>query len=240
MPLGKAAAEVSYPAYDELSATWRACIDLAWEAHRSGSLPIGAVVVDGQGDIIGRGRNRLAETDEAAPHLPGTPYLTGTPLAHAEVNALLQLGYRPPGPRPVLYTTTEPCPLCMGAARMSGIGHVVYAARDQWAGCSAMAEDVPYLKRSGPIVTGPDPALEAPLIAWQVAFNLGHRPEGSPFLEAYAECLPKPFQAGRKLARQGTLAALAESGAATADAWAALLEGLQTVTPSSPTTTGSK
>lgn len=143
MQLGKRAANVHHPAYDELPATWRTWHDLAWEAHRSGSLPIGAVVVDEQGNVIAKGRNRLAEADEAAPHLPGTPYLSGTPLAHAEVNALLQLGYRSQGPRPALLTTTEPCPLCMGAARMSGVGQVVYAARDPWAGCASMAEDVP-------------------------------------------------------------------------------------------------
>ena len=91
------------------------------------------MVVAGDGRIVARGRNRLAEPVEASPHLPGTPYLTGTPLAHAEVNVLLEYGYRPPGPRPVLYTTTEPCPLSMGAARMVGVGHVVYASRDPWA-----------------------------------------------------------------------------------------------------------
>ncbi len=112
---------------------WQACIERGLEALRAGSLPIGAVVVAGDGRIVARGRNRLAEPVEASPHLPGTPYLTGTPLAHAEVNALLEYGYRPPGPRPVLYTTTEPCPLSMGAARMVGVGHVVYASRDPWA-----------------------------------------------------------------------------------------------------------
>ena len=238
MQLGKPADDVRYPAYGKLPAHWRTCLDLAWEAHRSGSLPIGAAVVDEQDNIIARGRNRLAETDKSAPHLPGTPYLTGTPLAHAEVNALLQLGYRPAGPRPLLYTTMEPCPLCMGAARMSGIGRVIYAATDPWAGCSAMAEEVPYLKRSGLTITSPDPALEAPLTAWQVAFHLSHRPEGSPFLEAYAELLPGPLQAGKELARRGTLAKLAKSGAATSDTWAALLESLQTVTTRSPTGLG--
>lgn len=227
MQFGKTAADVPYPSYGELPAHWRTCLDLAWEAHCSGSLPIGAVVVDEQGNVIAKDRNRLGEPDEAAPHLPGTPYLTATPLAHAEVNALLQLGYRPPAPRPVLYTTTEPCPLCMGAARMSGVGQVVYAARDPWASCASMAEDVPYLKRSGPTIIGPVPTLEAPLIAWQVAFHLSHRPAGSRFLEAYAECLPGPCQTGKELAQRGTLRALAESRAPTSDAWAALLDRLR-------------
>jgi tRNA(adenine34) deaminase len=108
---GEQAADVRYPEYYELPATWRTCLDLAWEAHCAGSLPIGAVVIDEQGNVIAKGRNRLAEADEAAPHLAGTPYLTSIRLAHAEVNALLQLGYRSQGPRSALLTTTEPCPL---------------------------------------------------------------------------------------------------------------------------------
>lgn len=226
MPLGNAGANSRYAPFDQLPAFWRSCLELAWKAHCSGSLPIAAVVIDGQGNIIASGRNRLAEAHQDSPHLPGTPYLTGTPLAHAEVNALLQLGYRPPGQRPILFTTMEPCPLCMGAARMSGVERVVYAARDPWAGCASMAEDVPYLKRSGPIVEGPEPALEAPLVVWQVAFHLGHRPEGSAVLDSYEECLPGPCEAGRKLFDSGTLSALAESEASTSEAWAVLIESL--------------
>jgi tRNA(adenine34) deaminase len=226
MPLGNTGVNNRYAPYNELAATWRTCLELAWEAHCSGSLPIAAVVVDEQNKVIAQGRNRLAEDHENSPHLPGTPYLTGTPLAHAEVNALLQLGYRTPGPRPVLFTTTEPCPLCMGAARMSGIGRIVFAARDPWAGCASMAHDVPYLKRSGPTVNGPELTLEAPLIAWQVAFHLSHRPDGSPFLDTYKECLPEWCKAGKRLAERGTLSALAERKASSSDVWTALVESL--------------
>lgn len=150
-----------HPSFDALPEMWQACIELALEALRAGSLPIGAVVVAGDGRIVARGRNRFAEAVEASPHLPGTPYLTGTPLAHAEVNALLEYGYRPPGPRPVLYTTTEPCPLCMGAARMVGVGHVVYASRSRRvtsSGSSASTWPAWGSNRPPPGGTAPTPA----------------------------------------------------------------------------------
>ncbi len=109
-------ADLGAPAYSDLSHVWRECVDLAWEAHVAGSLPIAAVVVDSEGSVVARGRNRLNLEVARPPHVPGTPYIAGVPLAHAEVNALLEYGYRRPGePRPTLYTTMEPCPLCMGA-----------------------------------------------------------------------------------------------------------------------------
>lgn len=208
--------------FRELPLVWRTCLDLAWEAHRAGSLPIAAVVTDAEGIIIARGRNRLAEREESSPHLIGTPYLTGSPLAHAEVNALLELGYRPPGPRPILFTTTEPCPLCMGAARMSGVERVSYASRDPWAGCASMSEEVPYLQRSGPKAEGPQPLLEAPLVAWQAAVHLISYPDSSHFLDIWNDCLPEACAAGRKLFESGTLTALADDGATTAEVWEVL------------------
>src|SRR6185503_3116115 len=65
---------------------WRACLEEAWAAYRAGSLPIGAVVLDTSGHIVGRGRNRIFEV---AAELPDSRCLFGHRLAHAEINALL-------------------------------------------------------------------------------------------------------------------------------------------------------
>ena len=212
--------------FEALPEVWRACFGLAWEALRAGSLPIGAVVVDGEGRIVGRGRNRLAEVVEASPHLPGTPYLTGTPLAHAEVNALLEVGFRPPGPRPVLFTTTEPCPLCMGAARMVGVARVVFAARDPWAGCAAMAETVPYLVRAGPLAEGPVPAMEDALVALQTAVHLAVDASPHDFLSVWGEVLPGAVATGRALHGDGVIAALVERQARPSEVWETLVASL--------------
>ena len=226
MTVPAAYAAASSGGFEALPEIWRGCFELAWQAVRAGSLPIGAVVVDSEGRIIARGRNRLAESTEASPHLPGTPYLTGTPLAHAEVNALLEVGYRLPGPRPVLFTTTEPCPLCMGAARMTGVGHVVFAARDPWAGCASMAERVPYLVRSGPTAEGPVAGLEDPLVALQTAVHLGVDVDAERFLSVWEDVLPVAVAAGRGLHQGGVIAALVDRQARPSEVWEALVAAL--------------
>jgi tRNA(adenine34) deaminase len=126
--------------YETLSKPWQVCVDLAWEAYCAGSLPIAAVITDDLGNIVATGRNRLFETEKLE------PYLSNNSLAHAEVNAILALDKTIKAMECTLYTTTEPCPLCMGALRMTGIVNTVYACRDPWAGCSSMTESVPYLK----------------------------------------------------------------------------------------------
>ncbi|WP_406332596.1 nucleoside deaminase [Streptomyces sp. NBC_00203] len=143
-----------------LPAPWRLPFDLAWEAFRAGSRPIGAVLLDGDGEVVATGRNRSQES--TAP--PGQ--LVGTAIAHAEINALAQLpaGRRYENHR--LYTTLEPCLLCSSALIHTHVRHVLYAAPDAyWTGI----EDVPrvggqigarWARREGP--------ADAPLAAFSV------------------------------------------------------------------------
>jgi tRNA(adenine34) deaminase len=102
---------------------WAAAFTLAWEAFQERSIPVGAILVDGAGTIIGRGRNRMSGTTAPAGQIAGSR------IAHAEINALAQL---PPGVHEdhVLYTTLEPCFLCTMALRFSHLGTVRYAAPD--------------------------------------------------------------------------------------------------------------
>jgi tRNA(adenine34) deaminase len=193
-----------------LSLQWRACVELAWEAYRAGSLPIGAVVADAEGKVLSRGRNRIHERFGADGHL------FGHKLAHAELNALVTLDND--GCDPVqctLYTTTEPCPLCVGALRMSDVGEVRYAAREPWGGSAAMFETVPYLKRGDVSVEGPeDRFLEDILVALLIERFLGLKPKVlGRFLDTYEAFMPGAVEAGRRLYRSGTLARIGEAGA---------------------------
>jgi tRNA(Arg) A34 adenosine deaminase TadA len=132
-------------------ALWRLPFELAWEAFRAGSRPIGAAILDGDGQVVATGRNRSQES--TAP--PGQ--LVGTAIAHAEINALAQLpaGRRYENHR--LYTTLEPCLLCSSALIHAHVRHVVYAASDAyWTGI----ENVPgvggrigarWARREGPV-----------------------------------------------------------------------------------------
>ena len=185
-----------------LSLPWRACVELAWEAYRAGSLPIGAVVADAGGNVLSRGRNRIHERYGEDGHL------FGNKLAHAELNALVTLDHD--GRDPVectLYTTTEPCPLCVGALRMSDVREVRYAAREPWGGSAAMFETVPYLKRGNVRVAGPeDRVLEDILVALLIARFLHLEPEIlERFLATYEARMPHPVGAGRRLYRSGAL-----------------------------------
>ncbi len=100
----------------------RCALALAREAGAAGETPVGAVVVDASGAVVGRGRNSTEERDATC---------------HAEIEALRDaagnLGrWRLTGC--ALYVTMEPCPMCAGAAMNSRISELVYGARDTRAG----------------------------------------------------------------------------------------------------------
>ncbi|WP_405492726.1 hypothetical protein [Streptomyces sp. NBC_00096] len=75
----------------------RGALALACEALAAGGLAVGAVLTDTAGRTIAAGRNEAYETYEDG---PGTGPLRGTPLAHAEMNALgaARTDLRPTGP----------------------------------------------------------------------------------------------------------------------------------------------
>src|SRR5919202_6264536 len=91
--------------FARVDSPWRSCFLLAWEAFQAGSIPVGAVLVDTNGEIVRFGRNRSNE--KAGP----VGQVVGSYIAHAEINALPTL---PPGDYRdySLYTSLEPCFLC--------------------------------------------------------------------------------------------------------------------------------
>ena len=207
-------------AWEERPGPWRGCVELAWEAYGAGSLPIGAVVADAKsGKVLAAGRNRIMEGPGEGPCASGV--ISGHKLAHAEMDALLALdhGLHDPGAC-VLYTTTEPCPLCVGALRMSDVAGLRYAAREPWAGCALMFEAVPYLERGKVRVVGPqDSRLEAFLVAVQVEYQLRARPRMlDRFVRLYEGVMPEATGAGGRLHRSGVLRGLAEEKAPLSDA----------------------
>ena len=171
--------------WKRLSSYWKAALDEAWEAYKAGSVPIGAVIVDPQGSVVSRGRSRQFEkTGE-----PGTVY--GNPLSHAELNALLTLDYARVQPREcVLYTTVEPCPLCMGAAYMAGIRRIRFASHDFWAGSANMLGSTPYLSMKPVNCLEPDDQEleDAMSSAWQMHGQMCgsslRQPSGGPAFSA--------------------------------------------------------
>ena len=94
----------------------------AKKALKKGEVPIGAVVVLGD-KIIGRGYNQ--------------PITTKDPTAHAEIIALKEASNRLDNYRlneAIIYTTLEPCLMCVGALVHARIKKVIFAAQDTKSG----------------------------------------------------------------------------------------------------------
>src|SRR5438067_6963410 len=95
----------------------------AGAAAQTGDVPVGAIVVDAAGNVIGHGRNRR-EVDR-------------DPTAHAEIVALREAArgagtWRLHGV--TLFATLEPCPMCAGALVNARVLRVVYGCDDPKAG----------------------------------------------------------------------------------------------------------
>lgn len=190
--------------WETLSPAWQAAFELAWEAYCSGTIPIGAVVADADGVIHARGRNRIR--DGSAP----AGQVFQNELAHAELNALLSLSLSYEECKKVaLYTTMEPCPLCMGALYMSDVKALHFAAHDPWAGSTDLLGTTPYLSRKPIRVTGPqDTVLQDLLVAMQIEYELqryGEKILSHSFIEKFQARLPNAVDRGVALFRSGTL-----------------------------------
>jgi len=195
--------------WDRLSPPWQASLEEAWIAYCAGSVPIGAVVSDEQGNLLSRGRNRRHDSLEAG------AYIHSSILAHAELNALLALAQDGLDPHTCsLYTTTEPCPLCMGAIYMSGVRQLCYASRDPWAGSVDMLGATPYLSRKSLRVYGPpDPDLETILVAINVDAALRARiGRAGEVLEEWHAVVPKGVDFGRRIFQDGVLPKMQTAG----------------------------
>ena len=106
-------------------------LDLARIAVADGDVPVGAVVVDPAGLVIGRGRN-TRERD-------------GDPTGHAEVVAIREAAsavgeWRLEGC--TLVVTLEPCTMCAGAVVASRLDRLVFGAFDDKAGAVGSLWDV--------------------------------------------------------------------------------------------------
>ena len=96
----------------------RHAIALAGEARVGGNHPFGALLVDGQGQVLTRARNSVVTDDDPTGHAETNLVRRAGPLAADEGVDLAGC---------TLYTSTEPCAMCAGAIYWSGIGRVVYA-----------------------------------------------------------------------------------------------------------------
>ncbi|MEM7022180.1 MAG: nucleoside deaminase [Pseudomonadota bacterium] len=183
---------------------WLSAMTLAWEAHRSGNIGVGAVVTDGDGRIVARGRNRTVDSEAPAGRLHGSY------LAHAEVDALTQLGHGD-HEQHTLWTTLEPCLLCAAAAVLSHVGEVRFAAADPlWSGIERMPELNAQVARRWPQRIGP---IEGPVARFcallPLVWVVKRRTDGV-VIRAYETADPDLLTLSRSMVRQGSLDRLAD------------------------------
>ncbi len=109
----------------------REAIAIAVEAKKSGDVPVGAVVLNESGEVIGVGHN-LREADR-------------DPTAHAEIVAIREAAENLGNWRLdhcTIVVTLEPCGMCAGAIAQSRISRVVFGAWDEKAGAVGSVWDL--------------------------------------------------------------------------------------------------
>lgn len=105
-------------------------------AFKEDEVPVGAVIVDSEGKIIGRGRNQIIKFCD--------------PTAHAEILAIKEacktLGnYRLLGCK--MYVTLEPCPMCAYALVLARIEELIFATADKKIGACGSVYNIVSDKR---------------------------------------------------------------------------------------------
>ncbi|MCL1468414.1 tRNA adenosine(34) deaminase TadA [Argonema galeatum] len=107
-------------------------IELAQTAGDAGEVPVGAVIVDSQGNLIAEGENRKEREFD--------------PTAHAEILAIRAAGKALQDwhlDRCTLYVTLEPCPMCAGAIVQARLRLLVYGADDPKTGAIRTVANIP-------------------------------------------------------------------------------------------------
>jgi len=109
----------------------QAALSLAKVAADKGDVPVGAIVVNDAGEILGTGQNLREQNND--------------PTAHAEIVALRNASEKLGSWRLddlTLIVTLEPCAMCAGAILQSRIKRLVFAAWDEKAGAVGSVMDV--------------------------------------------------------------------------------------------------
>lgn len=106
-------------------------IALAEKAIASGDVPVGAIIVNVDGELIGSGANEREANND--------------PTAHAEIVAIRNATSYLQNSRLdgcTLVVTLEPCPMCAGAIAQSRISNLIFGAWDEKAGAVGSIWDV--------------------------------------------------------------------------------------------------
>ena len=167
----------------ELDEAMCEAIALGERAGKQGDVPVGAVVLDERGTVIGRGRNRREAGHD--------------PLAHAEIEAMREAAQARGDwnlADCTLVVTLEPCPMCAGACIQTHIGRIVFGAWDAKLGACGSIWDIPRDPHVGhvPQVVGEGSLATKPTYEYVQLFS-GQSSDGPPRLRQSQVRRPRPF-----------------------------------------------
>ena len=109
----------------------RLALDVAHTATQTGDVPVGAIIINRDGIVIGKGFNEREANND--------------PTAHAEIVAIRNAATRLQNSRLdgcTIIVTLEPCAMCAGAIAQSRISKVIFGAWDEKAGAVGSVWDV--------------------------------------------------------------------------------------------------
>ena len=135
--------------WKDLPEQWKAVFEEAWRSLQKGNVPSGSVIYDKHGNFIASSHNLFRES-------AANPY-----TAHSCINAINQIDQKSveSSEEMVLYTSMEPCLMCLGAVVISNIKEIHAAARDLFYGAShclyddasLISSNISYYAESGDI-----------------------------------------------------------------------------------------
>ena len=163
--------------WENLELPWKEAFSQGWIAFCNGSVPIGSVICDQNGEILTKARNHINDD-----------YFPNNKVAHAEAIAVQSLDlhkYSHPHDY-IVYACAEPCPMCFGTIVMGNIRTIKIAARDAYAGAVEIAELSQYVKSKKMEISFEPGLLGAVQVTMQSYFELKNNPERSkPVLDKY-------------------------------------------------------
>ena len=211
--------------FADIDKGFQIAFEQGWIAYRKGNVPIGAAIMAPDGSMAATGQNQIFAAGDGKVSLHG--------IAHAEINAILKLSaitdpclhenirsY-------TLYSTMEPCPACFGAIVMGNIRHLKFAARDRFAGATAMNDSIAYIRNKKINVEGPFEVMEAVHIAMQTCYELERQTHAEVLLDSWSQACMEGVEIGVRLHETGALHEMRNSGIAHVyDAIAGMLRAL--------------
>ncbi len=189
--------------WNEVTDAWKGAFREAWISFISGSTPIGAVLCDREGKIILSDHNRNHEDQTI-----------NKKIAHAEANLLRSLDTSVYDPKSLtLYSTMEPCPMCMGTIVMANIKTLRYAAADTHCGMTHLVKIDPYYSSQNVSCVYEGKELEQFQLTIQSYYELRYIEQGADghVLGKFAEHCPSAVKTAERLFKTKWLDKAAEA-----------------------------